>query len=254
MIAAIVIKNYDRLAAELKPRAIQMLTQRRTWSARLLSAIEEKRIPSSALNLDQLRRLQQSADPEIVRRRQAIWGTIREGRNPGREHLVDEMRKLVKTTAGEPNRGQAVFRKLCAQCHKIYGEGQDVGPDLTANGRNDFDQLLSNVFDPGLVIGAGYQATTVATTDGRILTGLLEEQGNDRVILKLQGGKRETIPRRQIEELKTSAASLMPEDVEKQLTHQEIVDLFAFLCLDKPPSDRTARPLKGAGPIEGKGR
>ena len=82
--------------------------------------------------------------------------------------------------------------------------GQDVGPDITANGRNDFDQLLSNVFDPSLVIGPGYHATTIATADGRVLTGLLAEDGKERIILKVQGGKVETVPRDQIDELKTS--------------------------------------------------
>ena len=69
-----------------------------------------------------------------------------------------------------------MFKKVCAQCHKIYGEGQDVGPDITSNGRASFDQLLSNVFDPSLVIGAGYQARIVTTTGGRVLTGLLAER------------------------------------------------------------------------------
>ena len=150
---------------------------------------------------------------------------------------------------GDPIAGQAVFHKLCAACHKIHGQGPDVGPDITANGRNDFDQLVSNVFDPSLVIGPGYQATTVATTDGRVLTGLLAEDGKDRVVLKLQGGKLETIPRDQVDEMKTAAVSLMPDEMEKQLVPQEIADLFAFLCLDKPPSDPSAKPLPGAGPI-----
>ena len=127
--------------------------------------------------------------------------------------------------------------------------GRRSGRTSPSNGRNDFDQLLSNVFDPSLVIGPGYQATTVATTDGRVLTGLLAEDGKDRVVLKIQGGKLETIPRGQIDEIKTSPLSLMPEEIEKQLSPQEIADLFAFLCLDKPPSDPTARPLPGAGPI-----
>ncbi len=245
MIAAVVLKAFAALPAELKARAVELLTERPIWSRALLAAIEEKNVPTSALNLNQLRRLQKTNDAEIARRVKAIWGKIREGRNPMRERLVEQMRKLVKGTPGDPNRGQAVFRKLCAQCHKIYGEGQDVGPDITANGRNDFDQLVSNVFDPSLVIGSGYQATTVATSDGRVLTGLLAEDGNDRVILKVQGGKRETIPRGQIEELKTSTVSLMPEDVEKQLVPQEIADLFAFLCLDKPPTDPSARALPG---------
>ncbi len=179
----------------------------------------------------------------------AIWGTIREGRNPRRERVVEQLRQGIRRTPGDPVAGQAVFARLCGQCHKIHGQGQEVGPDITANGRNDFDQLVSNVFDPSLVIGPGYQATTVATADGRVLTGLLAEDGKDRIVLKIQGGKLETIPRDQVDQVKTAEVSLMPEEMEKQLSPQEIADLFAFLCLDKPPSDPSARPLPGAGPI-----
>ena len=138
-----------------------------------------------------------------------------------------------------------MFKKLCAQCHKIYGEGQDVGPDLTHDGRANFDLLLSNVFDPSLVIGVAYQATNVVTVQGRSLTGLLVEDSPKRVVLKLQGGKLETIPRNDIDMLTISKVSLMPEDVEKQLKPKEIADLFAFLTLDKPPSDPTARRIPG---------
>ena len=155
----------------------------------------------------------------------------------------------MRKTPGNPVSGQAVFKRVCALCHKIYGEGQDVGPELTSNGRNDFDQLISNVFDPSLVIGPGYQATTIATTEGRILSGLLVENGKERVMLKLQGGQVETIQRSQIEEMKTSELSLMPDSFETQLTAQEIVDLCAFLSLDKPPSDPTAKALPGSGPM-----
>ena len=67
-------------------------------------------------------------------------------------------------------------------------KGRKSARTSPSNGRNDFEQLLSNVFDPSLVIGPGYQATTVATTDGRVLTGLLAEDGKERVVLKIQGG------------------------------------------------------------------
>ena len=133
-----------------------------------------------------------------------------------------------------------MFKKLCAQCHKIYGEGQDVGPDITRNGRGSFEQLLSNVFDPSLVIGSGYQATTVATADGRVLTGLLAEDSPGRVVLKMQGGNLETIARDDVEEIKLSTLSLMPEDLEKQLTEQE---LARPLRLPRPrPARRPTRP------------
>lgn len=85
------------------------------------------------------------------------------------------------------------------------------------------------------------------TSDGRVLTGLLVEDNSQRVVLKMQGGKLETIARGNIEQIETSQLSLMPEGVEKQLQPQELVDLFAFLALDKPPSDPAARRLFGTG-------
>jgi putative heme-binding domain-containing protein len=248
-VAKVILTAYDELTPSLKPTAVELLTQRPAWTKTLIDAVANKRIPATALNVNQLRKLQHSSDPEIAGRVKAVWGTIRERRNPQRERVVDQIRRSIRRMPGDPIAGQAVFHKLCAQCHKIHGQGQDVGPDITSNGRNDFDQLLSNVLDPSLVIGPGYQATTVATVDGRVLTGLLSEDGKDRLVLKLQGGKLETIPRDQVEQVKTAEVSMMPEEMEKQLAPQEIADLFAFLGLDKPPSDPTAKPLPGAGPI-----
>ena len=248
-VAPAVLNAYSILPAELKARAVNLLTHRPAWTRALLDAIAKKQLPSSVLNVTHVRKLLQSRDPKIVEEIKAVWGTIRDARDPKRERASNEVRALLRKSQGDPVAGQAVFKKTCALCHKIYGEGQDVGPELTSNGRNDFDQLISNIFDPSLVIGPGYQATTLATTEGRILTGLLVEDGKDRVLLKLQGGQVETIGRSQIEEMKTSALSLMPDSFETQLAPQEIVDLCAFLCLDKPPSDPTAKALPGSGPM-----
>jgi putative heme-binding domain-containing protein len=85
----------------------------------------------------------------------------------------------------------------------------------------------------------------VITKNGRFLTGLVVEDNAQRVILKTQGGKLETIPRDEIEEVTLSKLSMMPEDLEKQLQPKEIADLFAFLTLDKPPGDPTAKKIPG---------
>jgi putative heme-binding domain-containing protein len=74
------------------------------------------------------------------------------------------------------------------------------------------------------------------------------EESKDRVVLKVQGGKLESIPRDEIEQYKVSELSMMPENVEKLMTPQEIADLFAFLALDKPPTDPAAKMLPGAPP------
>lgn len=245
-VAEIVLAAYSKLDSELQPKAIELLTQRVVWSKALLKAIGENKIPTTALNANQVAKLLASRDEELVKLVTTKWGTVRTDRNPQREQVIAEVRTLLNNTPGDPHAGEKVFKNLCSQCHKIHGEGHDVGPDITLNGRNSFDQLLSNVLDPSLVIGGSYQARTVITGDGRSLTGLLVEDNEQRVVLKMQGGKVETIARDDVDELIVSQLSMMPEGIEKQYKPQEIADLFAFLSLDKHPSDASAKLLPGA--------
>jgi len=244
-VGEIVLANYPQFEADIQPKAIELLTQRAAWSKLLLAAIAKKEIPASVLNVNQVTKLLSSKDEDLVKAVRAGWGTVRTERNPKREEVIAQMRQFIRSTPGDALAGHAVFKKVCGQCHKIYGEGQEVGPDITLNGRSSFEQLLSNVFDPSLVIGASYQARTVATADGRILTGLLAEDNDQRVVLKVQGGKLETIARKDVEEMSVSKLSMMPEDLEKQLKPQELADLFAYITLDKPPTDPSARQLPG---------
>jgi len=244
-VADVVLKHYAKLEPELQPKAIELLTQRANWSRKLLAAIGKKQVPANAINLNQARRLMGFKDKglhDLVRKH---WGVVRTGRDPQRAQYVAKWKEFLRKTPGDPFKGEAVFKKVCAQCHKMYGEGVDVGPDITRNGRNSYDQLLSNVFDPSLVIGASYRAYTVATKEGRVITGLLVEDSKQRLVLKVQGGKQETIPRGDIEFSKESNVSMMPEQLEKQLKPQEIADLFAFLVLDKHPKDPNAKQLPG---------
>ena len=248
-VAAIVLVLYKDLDQEVQPKAVELLTQRAGWAKALLAAIGRKQIPAEALGVNQVRKLLASRDRDLVKAVESQWGKLREERNPRRDAVIAEWRTLIRKQPGNPHKGQEVFKKVCGQCHKIYGEGAEVGPDITLNGRSSFEQLLSNVFDPSLVIGASYQARTIVTTEGRVVVGLVAEDSDLRVVLKVPGGKQEVIPRGEIEEMKTSELSLMPEDLEKTLKPDEIVDLFAFITLDKPPSDPTARQLPGVGDL-----
>jgi len=244
-VADLLIARYAQLEPELRPRVVELLSQRPGWSLAMLRAVESGTISKDSINLNQVRKLLSSKDEAVAVRAKSIWGVVREGRNPQREQVIGRMREFLRTSHGDAGAGAVVFKNVCGQCHKIYGEGQEVGPEITSNGRGSFEQLLSNVFDPSLVIGEAFQATSVSTADGRVLTGLQVENSAQRVVLKTQGGKLETIARENIDELKVSPMSLMPEDLEKQIKPQELADLFAFLVLDRPPSDRSAREIPG---------
>ena len=102
------------------------------------------------------------------------------------------------------------------------------------------------MFDPSLVIGASFQALTVVTNEGRVITGLPVEDSPQRIILKIQGDKQEVIARSDIDEVVRSELSLMPEGLEKQLKPEELANLFAYLSLTHPPDDPAAAYLPGA--------
>lgn len=245
-IAATVLDVYHQLPPAAQAQAITLLTQRAAWSRQLVAAVQAGKLPSAAVGLSHLRSLMATRDPELAELVKKQWGAVRTERNPEREQVIGKMRQLLTKQHGNAVRGQAVFNRVCGQCHKIHGAGQEVGPDITSNGRSSFDQLLSNVFDPSLVIGPAYQAVTVVTTDGRVLTGLLAEDSDQRVLLKTQGGKIETVARAEVEEMSQSKLSLMPENLEQQLKPDELADLFAFLVLDKPPEHPDAKLIPGA--------
>ena len=244
-VADVLLEQLSQVDARSKPRVIEVLTQRPRWAQSLLQAIQEDQVDKSLLNLNQLQRISSfnSLDVQVLVAK--IYGQVRTTRSD-RQRVVRRQQQFLASHPGDPFKGAEVFKKVCAQCHKIYGEGAEVGPEITANGRNDWEQLLQNVFDPSAVIGPGYQARMIATADGRVLTGLPVEETDERLVLKIQGGKLETIPKNEIDADKVSELSMMPEDLEKTVTEQELADLFAFLALDAPPGNPNARRLPGA--------
>jgi putative heme-binding domain-containing protein len=245
-LAAVVLAAYPKLDPAVQPLAIDLLLQREPWARKLLDRVLAGELPRSTLNANHLRKILESNDREAIWAVEKAWGTIRPGRNPEREKVVAEMGDYFRRHPGDPQAGRAVFRKVCAQCHTIYGEGATLGPDLTSNGRGSFEQLLTSVFDPSLVIGESYRTTTVVTEDGRNLTGLVTEDSDRRIELALPGGGKETVPRHQVKSARTSALSMMPEGIETLLDRGELAYLFAFLALDHPPGDPRSRPIPGA--------
>jgi len=252
-VADLVLARYPKMDAALQQLAIDLLMQREAWTRKLLDAVQKQELPRSVLHANHLRKIVESNDREAIWAVEKTWGTVRAERNPEREKVVAEMSDFFRKTPGDPKAGQRVFRNFCAQCHTIYGEGGKVGPDITSNGRASFEQLVSNVFDPSLVIGSAYQVTMVVTNDERYITGIVTEDSAERIVVAMAGGGQESIARNNVKYTKVSKLSMMPEGIEHALGRQDLVDLFAFLALDRPPGDPQAKRIPGAPawPVDG---
>lgn len=135
--------------------------------------------------------------------------------------------------AGDIRRGQAVFngtKAACASCHTIGYLGGKVGPDLTRIGsiRADRD-LLEAIVYPSASFVRSYEPVAVATTDGRVLTGLLKRDAPEEVVLVTGADQEVRIARAEIETLEPGTVSVMPAGLDQQLSQQELADLITFL-------------------------
>ena len=147
------------------------------------------------------------------------------------------MRRLsndLRAGAGNPAAGRELFRKHCATCHKLFAEGESIGPELTHANRKDRNYLLVSAVDPSAVIRKEYLTYVVQTTDGRTLTGLIVGQTPGAVTLLDGKNQRTTVGRDKIDSIRESPVSLMPEGLLKELKPQELRDLFSYLQTNKP--------------------
>jgi putative heme-binding domain-containing protein len=234
-----VLAIYAGLSLEEKRTALATLAARPAYGAALLKAIADKQIPATDLSADLVRQLHNLKDKNVDKLVAEIWGQVRPTAED-KARLVAEYRDLLAATpVKKPDLqlGRAVFTKTCGQCHKLYGAGDTIGPDLTGSNRADLDYLLSNVLDPSALIAKEYQSTVVVTVDGRVVTGLITAEDDNTLTIRTATEKL-VLPKDEIEERSLGDVSMMPDDQLKQFKPHEILSLFAYLRGKKQVSMR----------------
>ncbi len=143
------------------------------------------------------------------------------------------------TLTGDGGRGKSLFAKHCATCHKLGGAGQNVGPDLASRKDKSPESLLVAVLDPNRSVEPKYVAYVAVTTGGRTYHGILADESVNGLVLVGAKGERVELLRSQIEELTSTAKSLMPEGLEKDLSPQALADVIAYIqAADAPAPSR----------------
>ena len=224
-----VVGSVGSLTPAVRSLAVKALLGRAEWTKAFLAAVEDGSIRLDELSLDQKQALAAHPDSSIATKAKAI--IARGGGLPDadRQKVIDELSPVV-LKGGDPARGKLVFKEQCAKCHTHSGEGGKVGPDLTGMAAHPKAELLVNILDPSRSVEGNFVQYSLATADGRTLNGLLASESKNAVELIDAEGKSQTVLREEIEELKASKKSLMPEGFEKQVTPDKIADLLAFLA------------------------
>ncbi len=230
------ITAYPTLSPALQARVVDRLITRPAWADRLVAALATGTIPTRAVSTTQARQVARFGDARLNDRLTRSWGPLVGTSSAARLTRVAEIRGILpEGDKGSAERGRAVFEKTCAGCHQLFGQGQSIGPDLTGADRGNLDFLLESLVDPSALIRKEYQPQTLATTDGRVLNGLVLEESDTTVTLFDANQQKLVLPRDQIAELTPSPVSLMPEGLLDPLPDAAIRDLFRYLQSSGPP-------------------
>jgi hypothetical protein len=216
------------LPATARPAALTILLARPESTKAFLDAVEKGTLRFDMLALDQKTALAAHPEKSISERAKKLLALGGGLPDADRQKVIDQFLPIVKRT-GDAALGKKAFTQHCGKCHKHGGEGLAIGPDLTGFAVHPKEEILIHLLDPSRSVEGNYKQYTAKLEDGRVISGLLASETKTSVEILDAENKRHAIPRDDIEQLRESPKSIMPEGFEKQMTEAELVNLMEFL-------------------------
>lgn len=230
--AGVLVASWGTMLPSTRGAVLDALAARASWALVLLEqGMKSGGIAVSEIDATHRQQLLKHADANVRKQAEAAFSVSEQSTRQAVLAQFDS----VKARTGNAGRGAAVFEKLCAGCHQLAGRGHVVGPDLEALTDTTSEALMLAVLDPNRDVDARYAAYTAALHDGRVLTGLIGSETGSSITLKQQDGREDVLLRGEIEALKGSGQSLMPEGLERDLNPDSLADLIAYVASGGSP-------------------
>jgi putative heme-binding domain-containing protein len=226
----LLVAAWAKATPALRLRILDALAARAGGVQVLLDALEKGLIPRGEMDPARRYRLLTDDRREVRAHAEKVFSAA----NSNRTAVIDSYQSVMKQ-AGDRARGKAVFAKTCSACHRLDGVGSAVGPDLAALADKTPRYLLGEILDPNRNVDSRFLEYRAVLKDGRTVTGVLESETATGVTLRGQQGKDETVRRVDIDQLRSTGKSLMPEGLEADISPAAMADLLAYLTTATPP-------------------
>lgn len=224
------LKRWQHLRHGSREAAIDTLCSRRAYAQAFVGAVGDGRVDPHDISASQVRQLLAFGDASIDEVIESRWGTVNQS-SKAKAGLAEKLRKQLtpqELSSADFESGAALFRKTCAACHKLYGEGGTIGPDLTGSNRGNLAYLLENIIDPSLVVPRQFTVSIIALTSGQQVTGVVVAETPQTVTVQTEKEQR-VIAVSDVEERKQTAMSLMPDELLSSLSDVQVRDLIAYV-------------------------
>ncbi len=226
----VLLKKYPKFDPNARRAVIETLSSRKSYARVLLKAIEQGQVKKTEVPTYVARSLKALLGEGFEK----VYGKVKEV-SADKGKLMAQYKSKILSPAmndADASRGRAVYRRTCAACHVMYGEGGKIGPELTGSNRADTDYILLNILDPNYDVPEGYRMVTITSKDGRLYAGNVTEEDNTKVVLTMVG-QTSVIPKADIKTRLVSKISLMPEGLLLTLKDKEFLDLIKYLRTEK---------------------
>jgi len=224
-VAKTLLEPWPSYSPTMRRQVTEALFVRADRLQALLAAIAGGDMAATDIEPARWQQLAKHSDPAVRAAAEPLMTKLQLGR---RNDVVEAYRPTL-TMAGDRQRGREIFRKQCSVCHKVEGFGHEIGPNLATVQNRGPEAILLNVLDPNREVNPQYVNYVCITDDGRSLTGMLAAETATSVTLLRAESAQDTVLRLNIEELRSTSLSLMPEGLEKEISPQAMSDLIAYL-------------------------
>jgi putative heme-binding domain-containing protein len=224
-VAPLLVERWPSLSPSLRSRAAEALFSRDAWIPALLDAVEKGRIAPGDLQPGRLKLLADHPHPAIAAQARRI---LEQTQTSGRGEVLAKYRAALEQT-GDAARGKTAFTKHCSKCHRVEGAGHEIGPNLAAMQNRGPEAILTNVIDPNREVNPQFVTYVLITQDGRSLSGMIASETATSITLRREENAQDTVLRIDIDELRSTGQSLMPEGMEKEIDIATMADLIAYL-------------------------
>jgi putative membrane-bound dehydrogenase-like protein len=216
---------WSSLTPSVQAKAVEVALARKERLGLLVQAIRTNKIPADVFGPAERAHLLGAPEKAVAASARSVFGATAAKSDPG----LFEKAKGALELKGEPTRGAATFKRLCVNCHKAGGGGADVGPNLASVKSRPREQILRDILYPSLSFLPQYHQYVVGTADGRLISGLLAASSATSYTIRKQGGEEVVVLRKDVDELRDTGVSLMPEKLLEGLGPQEVADLLEYV-------------------------
>ena len=247
---AAILRQYSKYSLPERQDAIATLISRPAYAPALLDAVESGNVPRKDISAFSARQIQGLSDKTLHKRLIQVWGNIRENSAENNAQIAKYKKLLTPEMIGaaDARNGRALYQRTCAQCHKLFGQGGEIGPELTGANRANLDYVLENVLTPSAAIAKDYQLRTILTVNGRVITGVIKHTGDNALTVQAVN-ERIVVPLVDIEEIATSRSSMMPDGLWAKFSDDEVRDLVKYLASkEQVPLPEDFDPTAGLAP------